>query len=374
MGDLVIDRRSAQVVHRTVGWYWAEKFWPPVVTDVVSRARLHPLVTASSGGPVTVVAAAAGWGKTIFAASWLRAGNAGRKGVWVSLEEADDDPHAFWCAVAAGLLPVVPARAGEALRRVAAGAVAAEELPGKVAAALRLAPDPIAVVLDNLHELSSPEVHQGLVRLVERAPSNLSLLVTTRRDPPWPLPRLRLAGLVGEIRAADLAFRTAMCAFADVASNTICGATSCRSSQSTPAAEASIPWSRALASPSDSTTPTMYRTSISSLRSSFASRSVPMFPGPTIAAVTLLSDMHRISQPGADIEMRLPAQRDGTEVAIAARRVTGHRNAGRPRPRGRGLTRDPDRGDQACGPLRRPQPSGREIVTGSHAPLRSTRP
>ena len=144
----------------TVGGYSAEKFSPPVVTDVVSRARLHPPVTAPSGAPVTVVAAAAGWGKTIFAASWLRAGNAGRKGVWVSLEEADDDPHAFWCAVAAGLMPVVDARAVEALRRVAAGAVAAEELPGAVAAALRLAADPIAVVLDNLHEISSPEVHQ----------------------------------------------------------------------------------------------------------------------------------------------------------------------------------------------------------------------
>ena len=191
----------------TVGGYSPEKFSPPVVTDVVSRARLHPPVTAPSGAPVTVVAAAAGWGKTIFAASWLRAGNDGRKGVWVSLEETDDDPHAFWCAVAAGLMPVVPARAGEVLRRVAAGAVAAEELPGEVAAALRLAPDPIAVVLDNLHEISSPEVHQGLVRLVERPPSTLSLLVTTRRDPPWPLPRLRLAGLVAEIRAADLAFR-----------------------------------------------------------------------------------------------------------------------------------------------------------------------
>ena len=48
---------------------------------------------------------------------------------------------------------------------------------------------------------------QGLVRLVQRPPSTLSRLVTTRRDPPWPLVRLRLAGLVAEIRAADLAFR-----------------------------------------------------------------------------------------------------------------------------------------------------------------------
>ena len=42
---------------------------------------------------------------------------------------------------------------------------------------------------------------------MERPPPNLALLVTTRRDPPWPLPRLRLAGLVAEVRAADLAFR-----------------------------------------------------------------------------------------------------------------------------------------------------------------------
>ena len=150
----------------TVGGYSPEKFSSPVVTDVVSRARLHPLVTAPSGAPVTVVAAAAGWGKTIFAASWLRAGNAGRKGVWVSLEEADDDPHAFWCAVAAGLMPVVPAGAGEALRRVAAGAVAAEELPGAVATALRLAPDPIAVILDNLHGTQEGTIAAARVHLL----------------------------------------------------------------------------------------------------------------------------------------------------------------------------------------------------------------
>ena len=55
----------------TVCGYSAEKFSPPVVTDVVSRPRLHPPVTARSAAPVTVVAATAGWGKTIFAASWL---------------------------------------------------------------------------------------------------------------------------------------------------------------------------------------------------------------------------------------------------------------------------------------------------------------
>jgi LuxR family maltose regulon positive regulatory protein len=64
------------------------------------------------------------------------------------------------------------------------------------------------LVLDNLHEVTSPEVHAGLLRLVERRLAELSLLVTTRHDLPWPLERLRLAGLLTGVRASDLAFRS----------------------------------------------------------------------------------------------------------------------------------------------------------------------
>ena len=169
----------------TVSGYSTEKFSAPVVTNVVSRSRLDPPVAGEAAAPVTVVAAAAGWGKTIFAASWLEAGAGTRNGAWVSLDEADDDPHAFWRAVATAVVPVVGERAAGALRQVAAGAVAADDLPGETVAALRLASDPIALVLDNLHEITSPQVHSGLVRLVQRPPPNLALLVTTRMDPPW---------------------------------------------------------------------------------------------------------------------------------------------------------------------------------------------
>ena len=95
----------------------------------------------------------------------------------------------------------------------------------------------------------------------------------------------------------------ARCAFADVASKTICGSSSRESSQSSPSAEASIPIDRARWRPSDSTTPTTYWTSMASLRWSFASRSVPMLPGPMMAAravpsrvpprdLVLLRDVH----------------------------------------------------------------------------------
>ncbi|HEY0815204.1 MAG TPA: LuxR C-terminal-related transcriptional regulator [Pseudonocardia sp.] len=183
----------------------AEKFWPPIVTHVVDRPELRALLTAKLDAPVTLVAAAAGWGKTLLAASWVAAGAGDRAVAWVSLDQTDDDPKTFWRTVATGLTQVAGTQAPE-LRQVIAGDVPAEDLPGTVVAGLRHAPRPIVLVLDNLHEIVSPQVHSGLVRLVERPLPALSLLVNTRRDPPWPLPRLRLAGLVTEVREANLAF------------------------------------------------------------------------------------------------------------------------------------------------------------------------
>ncbi|MFI7229503.1 hypothetical protein ACIBO5_40335 [Nonomuraea angiospora] len=77
---------------------------------------------------------------------------------------------------------------------------------------------------------------------------------------------------------------------AEVASKTRSGRVSWASSQSTPPAEASTPSERARARPSEpGSTPTMEWTSTASLRSSLTSRSVPMLPGPTMAAVNLLT-------------------------------------------------------------------------------------
>ena len=80
-------------------------------------------------------------------------------------------------------------------------------MPGQIAAALAADGTPVVLMLDNLHEVTSLGVHESLLRLVQRPPRGLRFVVTTRRDPPWPLNRLRLAGVLTEIRAADLAFR-----------------------------------------------------------------------------------------------------------------------------------------------------------------------
>jgi LuxR family transcriptional regulator, maltose regulon positive regulatory protein len=185
---------------------WDVKFAIPLATHLVSRQRLHARLAVGLRSCCTLIAAPAGWGKTLLVGSWLAEYGTGRAAAWVSLGPSDDDVRALWTAVATALVPVVGDRAAAGLRRVVTDDNV-ETLPGQIAAVLADDATPVVLVLDNLHELTSLAVHESLLRLVQRPPSGLRLVVTTRRDPPWPLDRLRLTGVISEVRAAELAFR-----------------------------------------------------------------------------------------------------------------------------------------------------------------------
>jgi LuxR family maltose regulon positive regulatory protein len=171
---------------------------------VVVRPRLLAQLTTAPAGCV-LIAAPAGWGKTLLASSWLTEGATDSVVAWISLSPIDDDLRGFWTSVAAALIPKVGDLAAAALRNAVMDDDL-EQVPGKVAAALAADGAPIVLVLDNLHEVTELAVHESLLRLVQRPPRGLRLVVTTRRDPPWPLSLLRMAGVLSEIRASDLAF------------------------------------------------------------------------------------------------------------------------------------------------------------------------
>ena len=180
------------------------KFAVPGTGRLVSRSRLHDTLTAGLGSTLTLVSAPAGWGKTLLVASWLSARPPDRPAVWISLVDTDDDPRSFWATVAAGLARTVGEPATTALRDI--DAVDVSELPGRIAAAL-MGAGPVLLVLDNLHELRSAAVHEGLLGLIERPPKGLRIVATSREDPPWPLDALRLTGALCEVRSEELAFR-----------------------------------------------------------------------------------------------------------------------------------------------------------------------
>src|SRR5689334_4890653 len=58
----------------------------PAVAETVPRPRLHARLDA--GAPITLVAAPAGWGKTVLVASWARGSEV--PVAWLTVEQGDD--------------------------------------------------------------------------------------------------------------------------------------------------------------------------------------------------------------------------------------------------------------------------------------------
>ncbi|SDZ28322.1 LuxR family transcriptional regulator, maltose regulon positive regulatory protein [Micromonospora pattaloongensis] len=175
---------------------------PPAA--VVLRPRLTTLLDAGTGGPVTLVAAPAGWGKTVLLSSWLAAGYARFPAVWMTVEPSDRGPR-FWSYLRAALSSAVLPH--HAQPPAAPPPTTADEafLP-RLAAAVAALPEPVVVILDDVHLVDDPGVLHGLEFLLRHGNGRLRLVIAARTEPGLPLHRWRLTGELTELRAADLAF------------------------------------------------------------------------------------------------------------------------------------------------------------------------
>ena len=185
----------------------ATKLHPPEPPQrLVQRSRLADALDAAVERNVRLIllSAPAGSGKTTLLASWL-ASRPGAVG-WLQVEERDSDPARFWSYLAraigtahprgeAELSPVVIGSNGDDLVVVSA----LVNLLVEVAA-------PLVVVINDYHLIESPSLHQGVERLIELCPHHVTIVISTRIDPPFRLGRLRVRDHVAEVRAADLRF------------------------------------------------------------------------------------------------------------------------------------------------------------------------
>jgi ATP/maltotriose-dependent transcriptional regulator MalT len=180
---------------------------PPLRGGLVVRERLVSRLLGDGSSRLTVVVAPAGWGKTTLLGQWVRRLQAASPVAWVSLDESDDEPVRFWTYVLTALQRVSPRVADGALRALGAPGVDPVDVTLPVLLnALAATDERHVLVLDDYHVLTDAQLHKQVEFLVAYAPASLQVVIAGRYDPELPLARLRAAGQLTEVRAADLRF------------------------------------------------------------------------------------------------------------------------------------------------------------------------
>jgi LuxR family maltose regulon positive regulatory protein len=173
--------------------------------ELVSRPRLQEQIAQGLRGPLTLITAPAGFGKTTLVASYIS--NCGLPIAWLSLDKDDNQVERFLSYLVAALQEADHEIGSEAAQLLAASQQALPEaiLTGLIND-LDASGREIVLVLDDYQFISSQAVHAAVAFLLEHCPKTFHLVIATRSDPPLPLARLRARGLTVELRAADLRF------------------------------------------------------------------------------------------------------------------------------------------------------------------------
>lgn len=124
---------------------------------------------------------------------------------WLSLDSLDNNPLRFWHVVIAALRNSLPGVGEQAL-----DLLHARQAPPLSTILTILLNDlaPLSrdciLMLDDYHLIEESEIHDSMCFLLDHVPTNLHLVLATRRDPDFVLARLRVRGQLIEIRDRDL--------------------------------------------------------------------------------------------------------------------------------------------------------------------------
>lgn len=184
----------------------ATKFFaPPGPAYNVSRPHLIQLLEDGLSRKLTLVCAAAGFGKSTLIGQWAQ--DCPYPSAWLSLDEDDRDPGRFLQSLI-GALELIAPSVGAGLAAMVSGSPPAttETVLTLLLNQLSGVPGKLILVLDDYHLAASKPVNEALAFLLDHMPTQFHLVVASREEPEVSLGRLRVQEQLTEIRQQQLRF------------------------------------------------------------------------------------------------------------------------------------------------------------------------
>ena len=188
----------------------ATKLSPPTLpNNLVDRSRLDELLDSGidTHARLILASAPAGSGKSTLVASWLARRT--EASAWLQVEDSDDDPARFWAYLTEAISLTRPAVGAAVRPAVLVSTSDTDTVVSTLINALADLDESLVIVVDDYHLITNQTIHQGVERLIELCPPQISVVISTRFDPPFRLGRLRVRGHLLEVRSDGLRFEPA---------------------------------------------------------------------------------------------------------------------------------------------------------------------
>jgi DNA-binding SARP family transcriptional activator len=199
---IAADPFSAALVHSKVRS-------PAIRPTTLERPRLLSWLEQHASARLRVITAEAGYGKSTLLADHAR--RTAHRTIWYQLESSDRDWVTFLSYLVAAVREIAPAfGAGTVALLQQVGVlnptrdVTVDTLLGELES---VAVEPLILILDDFHTVQeSDDVRAIVLRLLEHAPAQMSLVISGRDRPTIPMARLAAQDRVAELATEDLRF------------------------------------------------------------------------------------------------------------------------------------------------------------------------
>ena len=168
---------------------------PPPRRQLVLRNDLLETLQHCTDVELTLVSAPAGFGKTTLLNQWAHR-QPEPSVAWFSINRSDDDPIRYWRYVL-GALRMQHGVETETVERLlfSSKTFGQAEMESFVTAFINelvTIKGDFVIVLDDYHCIASPIINASMCFLLEHLPPAMHVIIATREDPPFSLPRMRV--------------------------------------------------------------------------------------------------------------------------------------------------------------------------------------